>query len=224
MVRRLVVFDIDDTVYLERDYVRSGFAAVGAWAGAELGVVDLGDRAWARFEAGGRGRIFDEVLAACGVRANGSLVSQLVDVYRSHVPAIELLDDVRAWLATCPADVALAVVTDGPRVSQRAKAAALGLANWADPVVLTDELGPAMGKPHPGAFEHVEVATGMDGAACAYVADNPAKDFAGPQARGWRTVRVRRPGGLHTEVASRDDVDAEITDFAGLDEALGWWA
>jgi putative hydrolase of the HAD superfamily len=223
-VRRLVVFDIDDTLYLERDYVRSGFAAVGAWARAELGVAELSDRAWAAFEGGVRGRILDEALTACGIRANGMLVPQLVDVYRSHTPAIDLLDDVRAWLAAHPADVTLAVLTDGPLVSQRAKAAALGLAEWANPIVFTEELGPGLCKPHPAAFECVEAATGLTGTACAYVADNPAKDFTGPRCRGWRTVRVRRSGSLHAQVASGDDVDAEITGFAGLDEALGWWA
>ena len=223
-VRRVVVFDIDDTLYLERDYVRSGFAAAGAWARAELGVADLGERAWAAFGAGVRGRIFDEALVACGAGANGSVVSQLVEVYRSHAPAIEPLADVSAWLAGRPADVAVAVVTDGPLASQRAKAAALGLAGWADPIVFTEELGPGRGKPHPAAFTRVEAATGMTGAACAYVADNPVKDFAGPRSRGWRTVRVRRAGGLHVAAASGDDVDAEITDFAELNEALAWSA
>ena len=223
VVRRLVVFDIDDTLYLERDYVRSGFAAVGAWARRELGVDDLGDRAWAAFEAGVRGRIFDEALAACGVRANGSLVPRLVDVYRSHAPTIELLHDVRAWLADRPAGVDLAVLTDGPLASQRAKATALGLASWAHPIVFTDALGPGLGKPHPVAFERVEAATGLASAACAYVADNPVKDFAGPRGCGWRTVRVRRAGGLHATVASGDDVDAEIAGFATLADALGWW-
>ena len=65
--RRLVVLDIDDTLYLERDYARSGFTAIGDWARAELGVDDLGERAWAAFEAGTRGTIFDEALAAAGV-------------------------------------------------------------------------------------------------------------------------------------------------------------
>ena len=223
-MRRLVVFDIDDTLYMERDYVRSGFAAVGAWACRELGVHDLGDRAWAAFEAGVRGRVFDEALVACGVQANGSLVPRLVDVYRSHTPTIELLDDVNAWLSARPSDVALAVVTDGPLASQRAKAAALGLAGWADPIVFTEALGPGRCKPHAAAFECVEAATGMAGTSCAYVADNPAKDFAGPRARGWRTVRVRRAGSLHDAVASGGDVDAEVSGFAALDEALGWWA
>jgi putative hydrolase of the HAD superfamily len=218
------VFDIDDTLYMERDYVRSGFAAIGAWARRDLGVSDLEDRAWAAFEAGVRGRIFDEALVACGVPANGSLVPRLVDIYRSHTPAIELLDDVIAWLSARPSDVALAVLSDGPLVSQRAKAAALGLAGWANPIVFTETLGPGCGKPHPAAFECVEAATGMEGASCAYVADNPAKDFAGPRGRGWRTVRVRRTGSLHDAVASGDDVDAEVSGFTALDDALGWWA
>ena len=71
--RRLVVLDIDDTLYLERDYVRSGFAAVGAWAQDELGVDGLGDRAWAAVEAGTRRTIFDEALAASGVEATDDL-------------------------------------------------------------------------------------------------------------------------------------------------------
>jgi putative hydrolase of the HAD superfamily len=221
-VRRAVVFDIDDTLYLERDYVRSGFAAAGAWARTELGVADLGERAWDIFEAGVRGRIFDEALVACGTRADGAVVSRLVEVYRSHVPAIEPFPDVAAWLAGRPADVAVAVVTDGPLASQRAKAAALGLAAWADPIVFTADLGPGRGKPHPAAFVLVEEAMGVPGTACAYVADNPAKDFAGPRSRGWRTVRVRREGGLHAAVASGDDVDAEITALAELDRGLGW--
>lgn len=223
-MHRLVVFDIDDTLYLEREYVRSGFDAVGVWARTELGVADLGARAWETFESGVRGRIFDEALAACGVASNGSLVSCLVDVYRSHEPAIAVLDDVRTWLAACPADIALAVVTDGPPISQRLKATALGLGDWADPIIVTEELGSGRCKPHPAAFERVEAATGLTGGACAYVGDNPAKDFGGPRGRGWRTVRVRRRDGLHAAVASGADVDAEIAGFATLDDALGWWA
>ena len=223
-MRRLVVFDIDDTLYLERDYVRSGFTAVGDAARTQLGVADLGERAWAAFEAGTRGRILDEALSACGARADTAVVSQLVETYRSHAPGIELLPDVLAWLDGRRADVALAVVTDGPLASQRAKAEALGLAGWADPIVFTEELGPGSGKPHPATFALVEAATGVTGAACAYVADNPTKDFAGPRSRGWRPVRVRRDGGLHAALAGGDDVDAEVTGFAELAEALGWWA
>jgi glycosyltransferase involved in cell wall biosynthesis/FMN phosphatase YigB (HAD superfamily) len=220
--RRLVVLDIDDTLYLERDYVRSGFDAVGAWARTELGVDDLGERAWAAFEAGTRRTIFDEALAGAGVEVTPDLVPRLVGIYRAHSPAIEMLADARQWLETTGFHVTVAVVTDGPLASQQAKAEALLLTQWADLVVFTESLGPGRGKPHPAAFEHLERELGLRGGQCAYVADNPAKDFVAPHALGWRTVRVRRPGGLHAGVPSGGDVDAEITSLADLDAALGW--
>jgi putative hydrolase of the HAD superfamily len=220
--RRLVVLDIDDTLYLERDYVRSGFIAVDAWAHNELGVDGLGERAWAAFESGVRRTIFDEALAAVGVDGAPNLVPRLVEVYRSHVPTIEMLADAREWLDGLAPHIAVAVVTDGPLASQQAKAEALVIARWADFVVFTESLGPGHGKPHPAAFEHLERELGVSGDRCAYVADNPAKDFVAPHRLGWRTVRVRRPGGLHAEVPSGEDVDAEITSLADLDAALAW--
>ncbi len=220
--RRLVVLDIDDTLYLERDYVRSGFAAVGVWARDELGVDDLGDRAWAAFEAGVRRTIFDEALAGAGVEATDDLVLRLVEVYRSHAPTIELLIDAREWLDGLAPHLALAVVTDGPLASQQAKAEALLLSRWADLIVFTETLGPGRGKPHPAAFEQLEREVGLAGHRCAYVADNPAKDFVAPHRLGWRTVRVRRVGGLHADVPSGDDVDVEIAGLDELDTALGW--
>lgn len=222
--RRLVVLDIDDTLYLERDYVRSGFDAVGAWARDELGVDDLGERAWAAFEAGVRRTIFDDALAGCGIEVTHGVVPRMVEVYRAHSPSIDMLPDARAWLDALAPHVTLAVVTDGPLASQQAKAEALMLTRWADLVVFTESLGAGRGKPHPAAFEQLERELGLSGDRCAYVADNPAKDFVAPHRLGWRTVRVRRPGGLHAEVPSGDDVDAEITDFSALDGALGWWA
>src|SRR5690606_21592952 len=136
-----------------------------------------------------------EALAAAGVDADPRLVARLVAVYREHRPAIALLDDARAWLDAAAPGTTLAVVTDGPLASQQAKAEALGLDRWVERVVFTETLGPGRGKPHPAAFEHLERELGLAGDRCAYVADNPAKDFAAPHALGWRTVRVRRPGG-----------------------------
>ncbi len=54
------------------------------------------------------------------------------------------------------------------------------------------------------------------------MADNPAKDFVAPHRLGWRTVRVRRAGGLHAEEPSGADVDVEIAGLGELDTALAW--
>ena len=221
MTLRCIVFDVDDTLYLERDYVRSGFAAVGAEARSRWGVDDFAERAWLLFESGARGDIFDRVLVESGISPSPEAITALVARYREHPPAIRLLDDARACLERLHGRLALACLTDGPLSCQRAKVVALGLERWLSPVILTAELGTGLGKPHPEGFRRIEAVTGESGATCAYVADNPLKDFAGPRLLGWRTVRIRRPGGLHAELASADDVDEEIESLGELGQRLG---
>ncbi|HEX8802653.1 MAG TPA: HAD family hydrolase [Acidimicrobiales bacterium] len=221
---RVVVFDIDDTLYLEREYVRSGFRAVGAWARRTLGVPDLGERAWEAFEAGVRGTIFDAALAGAGVEATPELLARMVSCYRDHEPAITLLDDARTALDGLEVDTghtAVAVITDGPRASQSAKARSLGLATWSQHVILTETLGDGFGKPHPHAFELVQQRLGVDPERCTYIADNPAKDFVAPHRLGWRTIRVRRPRGLHHGVDGGDDIDHEVSDMTDLLGLIG---
>lgn len=217
---RCVVFDVDDTLYLERDYVWSGFRAAGEWVAGAFGLRDFAERAWAEFEGGRRLDIFDRVLLSGGVEVDRAVVAQLVRRYREHLPAIRLLPDARRSLDALHGDVALAAVSDGPFASQRAKVEALGLSRWLAPMVLTAELGEGLGKPHPGAFRIVEEATGCSGPACVYVADNPSKDFAGPASLGWRTIRVRREGGLHQSLPSGADVEIEIADLTALPALL----
>ncbi|GAA2501973.1 HAD family hydrolase [Winogradskya humida] len=207
----VVVFDIDDTLYLERDYVASGFAAVEA----ELGIPGFAAAAWNGFLEGRRGTIFDDALAELGVRAD---VGRLVRAYRDHRPRIELLQDaLNAFEELRDLDVDVAFLTDGPRASQSAKVRALDLAAYGSPIVITDELGPGFGKPDPRGFQRIADRTGAQ--TFAYVADNPSKDFAGPKSLGWSTIRVRRPGGLHHRDASGPDVDVTLTDLTGLTAA-----
>lgn len=217
----VVVFDIDDTLYLERDYVRSGFNAVGAWAEENLGIHGFAKLAWAAFEDGTRGTIFDTALIGCGLEPTPELTGRLVGVYRGHDPAIALLPEAARCLATLKGRVRLAVVSDGPRLSQLAKVRALGLEALVDEIILTEELGPGFGKPSPRAFELVEERLGAAGPACVYVADNPAKDFDGPAGRGWRTVRIRLPGGLHRDAPNGLAVSAELEDLTTLTALLG---
>ena len=214
-----VVFDVDDTLFLEREYVRSGFNSVGEWVRDNLGYSGFAEEAWALFGAGRRGHIFDEVLEARGLGADVEVIGRMVQIYRLHRPAITLLDDARRCLETLVGKVPIAVVTDGPSASQRAKVGALGLARWTDVIVYTDELGAGLGKPHTAGFELVEAMSGRRSDQCVYVADNPLKDFGGPARLGWRTVRLRRSGSLHERVDSRQDVEFEWTD---LDILPGW--
>jgi putative hydrolase of the HAD superfamily len=212
-----IVLDIDDTLYLERDYVRSGFESVGDWVKDELGFTDFKARAWDAFEAGTRGRIFDHVLASYSQSPDPFIVKEMVTRYRSHAPNISLLDDARNALTRWCGATAVAAITDGPLDSQQAKARALGLDEWIPLIVFTAALGAGRGKPHPEAFSLVQEHLGLDSAACAYIADNPGKDFIAPKDLGWATVRIRRDLGLHAGVVGGQDIDYEV---ASLDQVV----
>lgn len=205
-IEHVTVFDLDDTLYLERDYVASGFAAAGAWLAAERGIHGLGGAAWSCFESGHRGNIFDIALGHLGMTPDPALIACLVGVYRGHVPDIALAPDAAAWLSAPPPNRALALLTDGPVASQSAKIAALGLADHGlSPLVMTGTLGEGCGKPHPRGFCVIESAYGLSPDCFTYVADNAAKDFVTPRRRGWRTVQIRREGRLH----QASPIDAE---------------
>lgn len=189
------VFDLDDTLFLERDYVRSGFDAVGIWAARWLRIPNFADRCWRAFLAGTRGSVFDLVLRDCGVAADTPLVDALVALYRTHVPCIQLLPDARDALHAIADFASTAVISDGPVASQSRKVEALGIDSFAAPIVLTEVMGADYRKPHTRAFEYL--AQQFPGSVCVYLADNPVKDFSAPRALGWKTIRIRRPEGLH---------------------------
>ncbi len=195
-----VVFDLDDTLFPESEFVRSGFWAVGAWMQTERGVVGFGAAAWRRFEAGERKRAFDEALAELEVASEPRLVEQLVSIYRGHRPQIALFPEAVEVLDTLCGHYRLGLITDGYAATQRRKIAALEIEPLFDKIVVTDELGRENWKPSRVPFLAVMEALGCGGDECAYVGDNPTKDFVAPNELGWLTVRVRREGGEHAAV------------------------
>ncbi len=80
---------------------------------------------------------------------------------------------------------------------QQRKAEALGLSQRVDRVIFTDALGPGCAKPSPVAFERLMEDFGVRSQECAYVADNPRKDFVGPRNLGWLAVQFVSEGGIY---------------------------
>ncbi len=220
----VVVFDLDDTLYLERDFAFSGFAAVEAHLHALHGDTIVPGTCRALFEQGVRGEIFNRALKRFGLAADAATITALVEVYRGHAPQIApCLDAVRFFAADSRRR---AIITDGPAAMQRSKIAALGIAHQFGLIIPTGELPQGMGKPHPRAFEQVMAWSGEAGATHVYVADNPAKDFIAPRALGWRTVQIDRTGRVHSVEPKSPDHAAELRigsldDLASEMQSLG---
>jgi putative hydrolase of the HAD superfamily len=228
----LVAFDLDDTLFPERAFVRSGFRMVSEYLQREgFASEPLIGRMEALFNAGARDHVFDTVLAEAGIAPTAALIRRLVEIYRSHClpegpvkPDIQLYPDAERALGRFRVrGLKLGLVTDGPLAAQKAKVDALGLADVLDVVTLTDERGQEFWKPNPQVFREMADRFHLDPQSCVYVGDNPSKDFAGPEAAGWRpSIYLRRPEGFYRDApAGPGRVAAVITDLDALDAALG---
>lgn len=219
-----VVFDLDDTLYAEKGFVLSGFAAVDAWLRTNHGATGFETEARKLFAAGHRGRIFDEALELVRTRATPQLIAAMIEIYRNHRPVLRLFPDADqglGWAAS--AGLKLALITDGFGSVQRRKIAALDLDTRVPCCVVTDELGGRdFWKPHPAAFLRVMETHPGPRSGYVYVADNPHKDFIAPRELGWRSVRIRRAGGEHAayEGAEHENAEVEISTLTDLSALL----
>jgi putative hydrolase of the HAD superfamily len=214
----VMVLDLDDTLYLERDYVRSGLLAVDHFVREHLNITGFAEIGWRAFLDGRRGDLFDHALAELSVPAAKAEIARLVDVYRNHPPRITMPADSEHLLASvAPMAIRTGLISDGPLAAQSAKIQALGLVGRLHELICTDRWGPAFWKPHARAylvFRALEPDLPAD--RFVYVADNPRKDFTAALALGWWTVRIARPGGLHTMLP--DDLCPVHRRIESLDE------
>lgn len=181
------VFDLDDTLYKERDYVASCFEWIGARLRASHGAEHAPEKLQSLFDAGADDAI-GTVCAEYGV--NDAEKAELITQMRAHPPAIALSEDAAhllAWIRE--RNYSFSIVTNGRSVTQRRKVEALGLSD-ALSVAISEEIGAA--KPDPTCFSLAISAHGAD--RYFYVGDNPKHDFVGPNELGWATVMLKDNG------------------------------
>lgn len=196
MREAVYVFDLDDTLYLEANYVRSGFNHIGRVIAERYSVGGAATYAWDLFTEGVRGNTFDRVVEYFSLPSD--LVPDLISEYRNHVPSIRLEADALEFLSTLPAHVVgTGMITDGYGPGQWNKIDALGVRGMIDQIVVTNDHGPDWTKPSENAFRWIEEQFNDRDLSFVYFADNPHKDFQAPTKRGWQSVRIRRPSGLH---------------------------
>jgi putative hydrolase of the HAD superfamily len=223
-VLKAIVFDLDDTLYAERDYVLSGFRAVSRWVQSRLGISEHDAFIEFRrsFDAGARSDTFDRWLVGRGFADNG-LVAQMVTVYRDHVPEISPTPGTEEILKRLRSQYRLGLLSDGDLSVQRGKLRQLGLSDLFDAVLFTAECGPGDSKPSVRPFEIMLRRLAVPGRDSVYVADNPAKDFLGARRAAMHTIRIRAQNGIygHLEPAYDDHAaDDEIGRVAELEACL----
>lgn len=187
-----IIFDLDDTLYSEKEYVRSGYRKIAELFPEIKGAEEL---LWKFFQE--KKSALDEFLKCEDIFTEANK-AKCLEVYRFHKPDIHLYSGVREMLKRLKRNYKLGMITDGRPEGQRAKIKALGLEEIFDQIIITDELGGTeYRKPNETAYRMMAKKFGTEFGAMCYVGDNTKKDFIAPMKLGMKSIWFRNEDGLY---------------------------
>jgi len=213
----VLVFDLDDTLYEELTFVKSGFKAVAVYLNDQYSIpVETGFEFMFQKLPLGRGRIFDDLLTHHGIYKK-DLVRKCVSIYRLHRPEISLYPEADACLERFR-DYPLYIVTDGNKLVQEIKIRALGLDKRVKFAYITHRYGIKNAKPSPYCFLKICQREKVTPKEVVYIADNPYKDFVGIKPLGFKTIRMMTGNYKNEELEKKFEAEYRLNSFSELTE------
>lgn len=211
---KAVIFDLDDTLYNEKDFVIESFREVCGYLSEKhrLNYNELLYKTIEILEQQGRGKIFNIL---CEIYSLDENIDKLIDLYRDAKPRIKLYDDGEYILNMLSNKYKLGLITDGMAKVQWNKIEALDIKKYFQKIIVTDDFGRDFWKPHRFAYDEM-----LSNFKCCpneglYVGDNPNKDFIGAREVGLNTIRIIREHGDHmkTKLDKKFEADYIINDL-----------
>jgi putative hydrolase of the HAD superfamily len=186
---KIFVFDLDDTLYSERDFEKSGIEFVYhnlSIKHISLETIFSNRNNWIELMING---------------SNNQITLQMVlDVYRNHFPTIQLYNDAKVFLEKLLSHgIEMSLITDGRSITQRNKLRALGIESFFKNIVISEEVN----SEKPSEYNFRMVMYNKIAENYIYIADNPKKDFITPNKLGWTSICLLDRGqNVHEQVFS----------------------
>ena len=208
---RALLFDLDDTLYDEKQFVKSGFIKVAEFVENKFKIdkdffykilIDI-------FNEGKRGNIFNIALERINIIYDENIICSMVKIYREHNPKIRLDKDVKSLLRKFKGSYSLGIITDGYFEVQKKKVQALKLEELFDSIIYMDKYGKEYWKPNVLGYKLALEEFRMLPEEAIYVGDNPYKDFIGAKKIGIPTVRILQPGREYYKVRLDKEYEAD---------------
>jgi putative hydrolase of the HAD superfamily len=226
---KTIIFDLDDTLYNERDFVYGAFSEVCKYLFENYSVDydNLYKDAIEILNKYGRGQILNILCHKYNINEN---IEKLVNIYRHATPGLKLYDDalfILEKLKVCSINengykYNLGLITDGKASVQWNKIETLKLKNYMGKIIVTDDYGKDFWKPNEFAYREMMNYFNCKSEDCLYIGDNPSKDFIGARKVGIYTVRIIRQIGDYMHIFSEDsfEADCNITSLKEIENII----
>lgn len=173
----IIVFDLDDTLYNELDYLKSAYKSIAQY---------LEPIRWKTLYASmfslyrSNINVFEHIARHYKIDA-----PTLIHMYRNHKPDIVLFDGVlEVFKAIKIKNGSIGILTDGRSDTQRAKLSSLNILDFVDKIIISDEIG----SEKPNILNYKAIEDDFVQFQYYYIADNLKKDFVTPNLLGWKTI------------------------------------
>ena len=188
-----ILFDLDDTLYSEKEFVVSGYKTVARKVAATNGCDFTAAFEYMMYslQTAGRRTVFSDLLAYFPTIP--FTINDLVWTYREHIPIIELMPGYRKLLQQLRKNYRLGIITDGLPVTQRNKVSALGIEGLFDRIIYSWDYGQEREKPHPHSFTLMAEFFRLPPKSMLFIGDNTEKDGRGAEGAGMKYIRVMSP-------------------------------
>ena len=219
---KLVVFDLDDTLISEVQYVKSGFRVVAEYLEKKYGFQGTYGELEKLFQKN-RQLVFNRYLDSKNVTYSQEEIEKIVEIYKKHEPKIEFFPDVEATLILLKQyGIKSAILTDGIFSTQELKIKAVDGEKFFEEILYTDKLGRDAWKPSPRGFEVLKEKFDISYDEMIYVGDNPKKDFMISKIHPVHTVRILRREAIYQNEEYLEEIKEEYTikDLRELEEIL----
>jgi putative hydrolase of the HAD superfamily len=176
MKPKFIVFDLDDTLIYEIDYLKSAYQEISRILGRPeeyesfLELYFKGENTFKFIET-----------------QYGIEISELLSSYRNHFPTISLVDGAQEVLEFIKSKgYKLGLITDGRSKTQRNKLKATNIEHLFLEIIISEEFGSSK----PAIENYLIFEEKYPGHEFYYIGDNFNKDFISPNKLGWKTIGI----------------------------------
>ncbi len=214
-INMILIFDLDDTLYQEIDYVKSGFKNVAFFLSPILKIKSekIFEEMINILNKDGRGKVFDSLLDAKDNK-NVALINKCLQIYRTHIPKIKLNPEADEIISKLGSKAY--VVTDGNKLVQNKKINALKISNKFKKIFITHNYGVKNAKPSIHCFALIKKIESCKWNDMTYIGDNPYKDFVNLNPLGVNTIRLINGSYRNVKLDKKYEANYKINSLAEI--------